>query len=282
MAHSSDWFEIEEIGDGCLQITEGRPVLPCNMLLVRDGGEGVLVDTGLGIAGLEELVRELAGPTVRVLLTHSHWDHIGGANQFDDVAIHDRERGADGSVAIDTLSEEFLDRPGQFMQEFRASDGALPAGFDPEVYEIGPVEGVDQLVAGQTISVGERTLELVSVPGHSPGQLAVLDRHAGVCHAADVLEPGGAIFAQFRDAELEAYRETIARLIALRDAGAYDTMTTGHGDPLRGAELGVLDDVAVALRRVLEGAAKYELVEGHWGTIRQYTVGGVEVLRPNA
>lgn len=278
MVDASDWFEIERIGDGCVQITEGHPVLPCNVLVFRDGGDAVLVDTGLGIADLPAVVRDLAGREPRVLLTHSHWDHIGAAHRFDDVAIHDRERGPNGRVAIDVLSDEFGDRPGQFVRNYREGGHEFPSGFDPDAYAIEPVEGVGALSAWDEVAVGDRTLELVPLPGHSPGQLAVLDRTSGVCHGADVLEPGYEIFAHLRHSDVDDYVETMDRLVALRDEGAFDTLTIGHGDPLRGDDLDVLDDVRAALERVAAGNAPFDVIDTNWGASRKYSVEGIDVL----
>lgn len=278
MNDTTDWFDVERIADGCVQITEGRPVLPCNMLVFRDGGDAVLVDTGLGIADLPTVVRDVAETDVRVLLTHSHWDHIGAAHQFDDVAIHDRERGPNGRVAIDVLSDEFNQRPRQFIRDFVEQGGEFPEGFDPDSYDVVPFEGAGALEPGQEVPVGDRTLELVPIPGHSPGQLAVLDRTSGVCHGADVLEPGGEIFAHFGNSDIGDYRETMDRLVDLRDDGAFDTLTTGHGDPIRGDNLSVLDDVQVALDRVAAGDADFEVVDTYWGPSREYSVNGIDVL----
>lgn len=277
MTETTDWFDRERIDDGCVQLTEGRPVLPCNMLVFEGDDEAILVDTGLGITDLSAAVEDVAGGDVRVLLTHSHWDHIGGAHQFDDVAIHDRERGPDGRVAVDVLSDEFSQRPSQFVQNYREEGHEFPDGFDPETYDVRPIEGASALEPWEEVSVGDRTLELVPIPGHSPGQLAVLDRTAGVCHGADVLEPGGEIFAHFRHSDVAEYRETMDRLIDLRDEGAFNTLTTGHGEPLRGDELSVLDDVRTAFDRIQEGA-EFDVVETNWGPAREYSIEGIDVL----
>ncbi|WP_411965868.1 MBL fold metallo-hydrolase [Haloferax sp. YSMS24] len=279
MNGTTDWFDVDRVADGWLQLTEGNPVLPCHSLVVEDGDDCVLVDTGLGIGDLPGMVRELTGhddPTV--LLTHSHWDHIGAAPEFADVSIHADEQTADGSVAIDVLSDEFGQRPGQFIQSCIDQGVEFPDGFDPDGYSIDPTDGVGTLEPWEEISVGDRTLELVPIPGHSPGQLAVLDRTAGICHGADVLEPGGEIFAQFQDSDVDVYRETMARLVDLRDEGAFDTLTTGHGDPLHGDELSVLDEVQDALDSVASGEIPAETVETNYGPKLQYEVGDVVVL----
>jgi len=121
----------------------------------------------------------------------------------------------------------------------------------------------------------------VAIPGHTPGQTAVLDREARICFAADVLEPGYQIYAHFEDSDLADYRDTVDRLIDLRDEGAFDTLTIGHGDPIRGEDLAVLDAVRDALAAVANGTADYEVIETSWGPTREHSVGEVDVLTPH-
>lgn len=278
MNDTSDWYDVERLNDRSIRITEGAPVLPCHMLLFHDADDAVLVDTGVGVGDLASMVGELVDTDVRVLLTHSHWDHIGGAHRFDDVAIHDSERGPGGRVAIDTLTDALKQRPAQFVDNYRGSGRDFPDSFDPDSYGIEPTEGVGRLEPGQEIDVGDVTLELVPIPGHSPGMLGVLDRESGILHGADVLEPGGEVYAILEGADLDAYRDTIDRLIDLRDEDAYDTLIISHGDPIQGADLEMLDDVRVALDAVVEGEAEYEVIaDERFGGIRQFDIGGIEV-----
>ena len=279
MTYSANWFTVEEVADGWTQITEGDPVLPCHVMVVQDGDDALVVDSGLGIDDLAAVVEELAGTAdLPVVLTHAHWDHLGALHQFDDISVHERERGPDGRVAIDTLNEEFSVRPPQFMETCIEQGLAFPEGFDPDTYAIEPVSGVKTLEPWEEIRVGDRTLELIPVPGHSPGQLAVLDRTAGICHGGDVIEPDGEIFAHFHDSDLDDYVETMDRLIELRDEGAYDTLTSGHADPVRGDDLSLLEDIREALERVLADDAAYEVVDTDYGPKRRYEIGDIEVL----
>ncbi|USZ73585.1 MBL fold metallo-hydrolase [Natronosalvus halobius] len=280
MNDTTDWFTIERIAPETHQITEGQGVLPCNTFVVDGGDEALLIDTGLGIGDLRSVVEDLVGGDVRVLLTHSHWDHLGAATQFDDVVINGRERGPDGTVSLDVLEDDYDQRPREFMADWLELGKPLPDGFDPDNYSIEPIPDVGAVDPGDTLTVGNRELELVPVPGHTPGLLAVLDRETGVCHGSDVLEPGIEIFAHFEDSNLSAYRESIDRLVSLRDEGAFDTLTIGHGDPIRDDDLSVLDHVSEALTAVANDEASYEVIETSWGPTRSATVGDVTVLTP--
>jgi glyoxylase-like metal-dependent hydrolase (beta-lactamase superfamily II) len=272
MNDATEWFEIEEVAPGVHQLTEGRGVLPCNAFLVADDDaeEALLVDTALGIGDLRAVAEDLAGTDVRVLLTHSHWDHIGAAHRFDDVSIYDRERGPDGTVAIDTLSDEFVARPAQFVADARAVDYEFPDGFDPDAYAIPPASDVSAVAPGDAVTVGERELELIAAPGHSPGQLAAVDAEAGICFGADVVGIANNVYAHFRDCDLDAYRETVETLVDHRDDGAFDVLCTGHNDPFVGDELSILDEIRDGLDDVLGGDAEPTVVDTDWGPARKY------------
>jgi glyoxylase-like metal-dependent hydrolase (beta-lactamase superfamily II) len=280
MNDTTDWFTVEEIAQDTQQITEGQGVLACNMFLIDCGDEALLIDTGLGIGDLRTMVETLVDGPVHVLLTHSHWDHLGAATQFDDVVINDRERAPDGTVSLDVLEDDYDQRPKEFIAEWLESDKDLPEGFDPDSYGIDPIPDVGAISPGETFSVGDRGFELIGIPGHTPGLLAVLDREAGVCHGSDLLEPGIDIFAHFIDSNLDAYRESIDRLRTYREDGAFDTLTIGHGEPIRGDDLSVLDDVRDALAAVADDNASFELIETSWGSTRSYSIGGIDVLTP--
>mgnify|MGYP002597446315 FL=1 len=48
----------------------------------------LLIDTGLGVCDLFSAVRSLTSLPVTVALTHAHWDHIGGCNEFPAPWVH--------------------------------------------------------------------------------------------------------------------------------------------------------------------------------------------------
>lgn len=280
MDDTTDWYTVERIADGTHMVSEGEGVLRCNTFVISDDDEALLVDTGLGIGNLRSVVGDIAKTDVRVLLTHSHWDHIGAAHQFDDVVINPLERAADGSVSLDVLSDDYEQRPREFVTNWLEQGRSFPDGFDHESYTIEPISDVGAVEAGDELTVGEQTLEFLPIPGHTPGQLAVLDREAGVCHGADIVEPGIEVFAHFTDSDLNAYRASVDRLIEYRDDGAFDTLTISHGGPFRGDDLSVLDDVKRALAAIANDETSYEVIETSWGPTREHSVDGITVLTP--
>jgi glyoxylase-like metal-dependent hydrolase (beta-lactamase superfamily II) len=119
--------------------------------------EGLLIDAANEADRLRELVR-FEGPTVSAILTtHRHQDHW---------------------MALDELVTD--------------ASAAVYAG-DEDADEL-PVAVDERLSHGDTITVGDASLEIIALRGHTPGSVAVLYRDPeGVPHlfTGDSLFPGG-------------------------------------------------------------------------------------------
>ena len=119
--------------------------------------DAVVVDPGADVA---ELPEACAG----ILITHSHWDHLGG------VARYARRTGAN-----------------VFMPRMEAPVLAQPENWFPEI-QLQPYEADVLLDGSETLELGGMTFETISVPGHSPGHLAYYAD--GALFSGDVLFAG--------------------------------------------------------------------------------------------
>ncbi|MGF2526011.1 MBL fold metallo-hydrolase, partial [Ralstonia pseudosolanacearum] len=68
---------------------------------------------------------------------------------------------------------------------------------------------------GDIISLGHRDLEVISLPGHTPGSIAVLDRKYRALFSGDPIQDGR-IFMFGVQREMHAYRLSLKRLDAYR------------------------------------------------------------------
>lgn len=274
MNDTDDWYEIEQLDERTWRITEA---VVFHTYLVAGDDRAVLFDAGIGVGDLRSVVSDLVDVPVTLVLTHSHWDHIGAANQFDDVRIHDAEREAGGTVSTTQVAEQFpIDFPG-WVTQWREADGEFPDGFDPDAYAIQPVADVDRIAPGRTVDLGDRTLEILHVPGHSPGHLAALDRDAGMLFASDVIHLDYSLYIHFGGCDVDAYVETLGTLRAMREAGAFETMYLGHCRPLAGDDLTMIDDFHDGLQAILAGERESDRLDGPLPG-RRFEVAGHDVL----
>jgi glyoxylase-like metal-dependent hydrolase (beta-lactamase superfamily II) len=274
MNATDDWYDVTRLTDRSYRIDEGGDY---GMFLIEGEERSILVDAAAGVGDLYGLVTALVETPITLVLTHTHWDHIGAASQFDDVRVSPAELPSDGRVTLDSLTDEFLERPARFVERWLDHGYELPDGVDPEAYEIEPADAT-ALSVDEPIDLGDRTLEVVPLPGHSPGQIGLLDPATETLYGGDVIHYEYNLYIMFEDCDLDAYIESLERVRMLRDDGAFETLATSHNDPLSGDELTIVDDLLEGLREIAAGEREYEVVETDYGPARSYQIGRSKVL----
>lgn len=238
---------IRQIAPGVRQVSVGVPTVSYSYLI--DGPDGpIAFDAGIKGGG-RKVLAAAGGRLDRVILSHSHPDHRGGANELgapvychpDEVA--DAEGDAGRSYAdFGSLADA---RVGKFLLRLA------------ETWDGGPVEiagtiGEDEHLAG---------FRVIHTPGHAPGQIALFRESDRLLLAADAVftvdtETGAPIDPSvpkpFSNWDTEKARDSIRRLIPLR-AGA---IWLGHGEAVTG------EDVAEQLERAAGGASSDAPVKG--------------------
>ncbi|HSK41090.1 MAG TPA: MBL fold metallo-hydrolase [Arenibaculum sp.] len=150
------------------------PVTPfqqnCTVLWCEDTMRGVVVDPGGDLDRVLAAVDGSGAAIERVLLTHGHIDHAGGARELADRL----------GVRI-----EGPHRADQFLLDQMPQQGAL-FGLPP----LPPVETDRWLDAGDTVNVGAQVLDVLHCPGHTPGHVVFLHRPSRLALVGDVVFRG--------------------------------------------------------------------------------------------
>ncbi len=202
---------------------------PVPAYLIETASERILIDTGLNPAAIadpaayydrpdvfavsvleqERSIAELldVGTLTKVVLTHFHWDHVGGLQLIPEsvpVVVQRKEWEAGHDDAL-VQRNFFLPRD--------------YAGSDREV----------MLIDGDCDLLGDGSVELLLTPGHTPGHQSIrigeLVLGVDVAHFASGLDDHR--FPVFAD-DHEQQGRSAERLRAMRDSGL--TVIPGH-DP---------------------------------------------------
>ena len=141
----------------------------CSLIWCTKTMRGAFVDPGGDLDRLRQALEKTGVTLEKLLITHGHMDHCGMAGVFA------KEMGVpiEGPNEADRYWIEGLDNA--------STRFGLPGeSFEPDRW----------LVDGDTVSVGELTLDVVHCPGHTPGHVVFVHAPSRLAMVGDVLFAG--------------------------------------------------------------------------------------------
>ncbi len=177
-----DWFTVEEIDARTFAISEYKHWEETHCYLLCGQECAVLIDTGLGVSNISNIVAELTRLPVMVATTHVHWDHIGGHRFFDRIAVHELEK--------DWLSVQFPIPLQTVRKSLTIRSCDFPKEFNIDGYQI--FQGVPQrlLHDGDSLDLGGREIQVIHTPGHSPGHCCFYEPERKYLYSGDLIYKG--------------------------------------------------------------------------------------------
>ena len=163
-----------------VQVTENVGYIPgsVNMGVIRNGGDVILVDTGLDKDNGRKTLRLLEenGLTLKAIInTHSHADHFGGN------AYLTRNTGA--QVYAPSVESGIIQNP--LLEPIYLFHGANPIRNLHNKFVLADPSPVDHIVESGKLNLLGLELEIVSLPGHSFNQIGV--KYGNVLFCSDTV-----------------------------------------------------------------------------------------------
>jgi glyoxylase-like metal-dependent hydrolase (beta-lactamase superfamily II) len=284
------WFHTRELHPGVWLVAEPSHV---NTWLVAGQERAVLLDTGLGIAPIRPVAEGLTDRPVSVLNTHSHFDHVGGNHEFEEIVIHELGAPRLQEEVPPALLADYLGYTRRLLaaaDEYRRADGELfhlltpdsdprplPEGFDAGSWRIPASRATSTLRDGDRVDLGGRVLTVLHTPGHSPDSICLLDERDGLLFAADTINTGP-LYAQLPDSDLEAFTASARRLADLEPE--LRSVLVHHFGRVA-VEPAFLPAVADAFETVLAGEASSTAAKDCLGhDVREVSFVGFSILLP--
>jgi len=153
MSLAVERYELGPIGTNCYVVRASQ-----------EASEAVVIDPGGEADRLERELERLGVACVAILISHGHWDHLGGVAELAEATGAPVHMAAEERIALERIND------------FAPAELSLRA-YTPEIL----------LEGDETLELAGITFETLRVPGHSPGHLAY--------YAQGLLFSGDLIFA---------------------------------------------------------------------------------------
>ncbi len=255
---ATGWFTVKEVSRNVWQIDDNKAV---NVYLVIGNDSALVVDTGMGAADLITQIRRMTKKPIIVVNTHAHPDHTGANYQFPKVYIHP----ADMAAAIESNTPERRASAAQTMLS-----GAKPSGSDSY---IGPSYDTKFIPVreGYIFKLGGRRLEVIEAPGHTPGEICLLDIENKLLFTGDNSNTLVWLFLP-NCKPLHEYLVTLEKLA--KKSSAFTTIFPGHGGPL---PADFLNDQVACVRGILDKSLESKPYQSFAGNAMISTFGRASV-----
>jgi glyoxylase-like metal-dependent hydrolase (beta-lactamase superfamily II) len=180
-----DGLKIEKLDDNlyCFEETGSDAV---DAYFVVGSDRAVMIDTLMTLTGLYAEARALSPLPIDVVIAHGHPDHCGrGTEEF---------KVAGCTIYLDSRDEKVISDMGFAV---------YPRGFFTD------------LRTRRCFDLGDTVLELISLPGHTPGSAMLLDRERQRLYSSDSLGSGSIWMQLDHSRPLHEYADNLRDLYAM-------------------------------------------------------------------
>ena len=206
---------------------------------IEDGGvrfflligteKALMIDSGMNTPDAKAIAESITDKPIELMNTHADRDHVAGNDAF----------------------EKF------YMSPAEASN--LAQKCSEAVGKIVPVK------EGDVIDLGNRPLEIIDNPGHTPGSIAILDINNRVLIGGDAIQDGN-IFMFGPQRNINDYVKSLKHILTFKHR--FDTIYPSHGNfPV---EPGIIEHLIEGAESIIRGEVTGEEMELFGNPIRLY------------
>jgi glyoxylase-like metal-dependent hydrolase (beta-lactamase superfamily II) len=200
--------------------------------LIEGEKEALLVDTGVG-GNLREYAERITKLPIKVVFTHADPDHVGAAEQFEKRLMH----------------------PCEFDYYRNRNTVSVP---------------MEPLWEGDVLDIGSFRFEVILIPGHTPGSIALLEREKRFLIGGDSIQTGR-IYMFGSGRNFEAFRASMVKLSGLLNE--IDIVYASHDKLAVKPEL--VKQLFTGAGKVMEKTIEGKPVMLHGRTVNCYETDGI-------
>lgn len=194
-----EWYAIEKIDNDTIIIGEPKSSQYNLSYLIIGKNCAILYDTGTGkrsdgVQPINAVVKKYTDKPIRVVLSHFHFDHTGGVDEFAGIAMIDlpyiRAKTKEGYYRVSVLESAGTQRP--------------------------LLKVMDWIRPDDIIDLGDRDIQLIHTPGHAPESITLIDSKRKYAFTGDLIYRHlGGVVVFLPGSDHDKYIESIDTLIAL-------------------------------------------------------------------
>lgn len=218
------WFETSQMAENIWAIREPHHDQNVISYFIKGSTENIIIDSGMGMSDIHFVLLGIdnqSKPT-RVLLTHSHWDHMGGSADFSAISVPN----SDWEIQKLLGGWKVNEMPG--IDIF--TDIETPPNFSRDRFSVPGAERslVTLLNDGDEIEIGDQKILVISTPGHTLGSVSYYMPDKGYLFTGDTIYKGP-LYLHMNESDYTRYTASLRKLDSI--ASKYLTnVFPGHND----------------------------------------------------
>lgn len=200
------------------------------MYLVIGHEKAALIDSGFGVTDtLRSFVERQTDKPVICIVAHGHPDHVGAAALFDTVYMSEKD------APLLPISLSFERRMGDVFEEGldgreQEIDEELKAYCEKHIVMVKPEDfRYCPLHDGDVFELGGKKLEVIAIPGHTQGSVALVNKAENYALTSDCFSPRTALVKLPKEKRvgITTFRDGLARF--LKNIDENTRLYWGHG-----------------------------------------------------
>lgn len=181
-------------------ILPNNPLKTLNSYVIKGRDKSLIIDTGFNqkecidalFSGLKELDVDIKD--TELLITHLHSDHSGMANIFEEAGVKIYSGEVDGNIINEMTEDSYWKHFDDYKVLFDLEKDKTTFKEHPGYkYALNSPVKFTYVKEGSKIQIDDYVFEIVSIPGHTPGQIGLYERKHKLffCgdHILDIITP---------------------------------------------------------------------------------------------
>lgn len=201
--------------------------------------KALVIDSGVsGAQNIRRIVGDFCGLPATLIHTHADPDHIADNKDFKTCLMHKADKALYDVKSIEVGGPESNFAKARFVKD------------------------------GDIIDLGDRPVEVIHIPGHTPGSIALLDINKRVLYGGDTVQDGE-IYMFGAHRSMDDYIASLEKLNAMKDR--FDVIRASHDT--MDLKPSILGKLIKAAKTVQAGKAKGEVRIMYGNEIVAYDMG---------